>query len=510
MTDTTLADVAAAPARILVVDDNPIMRLKMKKAVQTLGHEAEVAKDGVAGLHALAEMPFDAVLLDIVMPEVDGFEVLRRLKADPKIRHVPVIVVSALDDEIESVVRAIELGAEDFLPKDFEQVLLRARLDASLTKKRYRDQELEYFDRIDRLTAAAEELEGGNFNPKTLGLNDLVTKNDPLGRLALVFRGMATEIYQRELKLKQTIDTLRGSFWVIAIGICWGLTPALSRIVMAEGATPLGLMVWINPALAAIFVGLALRKGVLPRFSFRNIAFFFAWALVAAVLLRIVVLNASTHVEAAILSLVLTLQGFLVFGFSAVAGMDKATPRRLMGLLVGLGGVGLVLWTQMDGNAGTEIVWLLFALFIPVLLAVEVMMMAGFRPKGLDDYGALAMMLVAASLISVPWAIAEGQTFAVNLTNPGKLEFTMLVMVAVSVGSYTMGFHLIKTAGAVFYSQTAYTMTIAGVVWGVLLLNESLSPLAWVAFGIIVVGMYLVEPKADDKELKIERKFASE
>lgn len=96
-----------------------------------------------------------------------------------------------------------------------------------------------------------------------------------------------------------------------------------------------------------------------------------------------------------------------------------------------------------------------------------------------------------------------------NFTNPGKLEFTMLVMIAVSFGSYTMGFHLIKTAGAVFYSQTAYTMTIAGVVWGVLLLNESLSPLAWVAFGIIVVGMYLVEPKADDKELKIERKFVS-
>ncbi len=510
MTDTTPAVALAHPARILIVDDNPIMRLKMKKAVQTLGHEAEVAKDGVAGLRALAESSFDAVLLDIVMPEVDGFEVLRRLKSDSKLGHVPVIVVSALGDEIDNVVRAIELGAEDFLPKDFEQVLLRARLDASLAKKRYRDQELEYFERIDRLTAAAEELERGNFDPKAMGLEDLASKKDPLGRLATVFRGMATEIYQRELKLKQTIDTLRGSLWVVAIGICWGLTPALSRIVMAEGATPLGLMVWLNPSIAAVFVWLAFRKGVLPRFTLRNIAFFFVWAMVSAVLLRIVVLNASIHVEAAILSLVLTLQGFLVFGFSAVAGMDRATPRRLLGLLVGLGGVGLVLWTQVDGSAGTEIPWLLFAMFIPLLLAAEVMMMAGFRPKGLDDYGALAMMLVAASIISVPWAISEGQTFEVNVTNPGKLEFTMLAMMGVSIGSYTMGFHLIKTAGAVFYSQTAYTMTIAGVVWGVLLLNESLSPMAWVAFGIIVVGMYLVEPKTDQNKLKIERKFAAE
>ena len=89
------------------------------------------------------------------MPEIDGFGVLSEMKADEEMRDVPVIVVSALDDETESVVRAIEPGAEDFLPKNFDPVLLRARFGASLEKKRFRDQKREYFGRIERLTEAA-------------------------------------------------------------------------------------------------------------------------------------------------------------------------------------------------------------------------------------------------------------------------------------------------------------------------------------------------------------------
>lgn len=318
---------------------------------------------------------------------------------------------------------------------------------------------------------------------------------------------MANEIYQRELKSKQTIDTLRGMIWVLVIGVVWGLTPALSRIVMAEGATPLGLMLWLNPLIAGIFVILAIRKGAMPKITLRNLAFSLVWAINSVVLLRLVMLSASVHVEAAILSLVLTLQGFLVFGFSAVIGVDKATPRRLLGLVVGLCGVGLVLWTEVEGDGGSGLIWLLVALLVPLLLACEVMMMAGFRPRGLDDIGSLAMMLVCANVIIVPWAIWDGQTFSIDVFSPGALEFTMIVMAGVTIASYLMGFHLIRTAGAVFYSQTAYTMTIAGVVWGVLLLNETLSPFAWLAFAVIVIGMYLVEPKTDNKDLVITRKF---
>ena len=89
---------------------------------------------------------FDLVLLDILMPDINGYQVLEQMKSDPELRHIPVIMISALD-EIDSVVRCIEIGAEDYLSKPFDPVLLKARLGASLEKKRLRDREVVYLSR---------------------------------------------------------------------------------------------------------------------------------------------------------------------------------------------------------------------------------------------------------------------------------------------------------------------------------------------------------------------------
>ena len=137
MNDPSSGPQASAPpatARVLVVDDNRINRTKMRMAVEHLGYSAETANNGAKALELLRAQAFDAVLLDIVMPEVDGFDVLAIIKDDPSLRDIPVVVISALDDETESVVRAISLGAEDFLPKSFDPVLLKARLGASVRR----------------------------------------------------------------------------------------------------------------------------------------------------------------------------------------------------------------------------------------------------------------------------------------------------------------------------------------------------------------------------------------
>ncbi len=129
--------------RILVVDDNRMNRIKLARSVEQQGHLVAAAEDGEQALGMLAAGEYDAVLLDIVMPGLDGFQVLERIKADKTLRDIPVIVISAVD-ETDSAVRCIEIGAEDFLPKPFNPVLLRARLNASLQKKRLRDLEKAY------------------------------------------------------------------------------------------------------------------------------------------------------------------------------------------------------------------------------------------------------------------------------------------------------------------------------------------------------------------------------
>ncbi len=124
--------------RLLVVDDTEVNRDLLARRLRALGHEVSIAVHGREALEVLAARKIDLVLLDIMMPEMDGFQVLQRMRADPVLRTIPVIMISAVD-EIDSVARAIELGATDYLPKPFNAVVLRARVTATLDKKRLED-----------------------------------------------------------------------------------------------------------------------------------------------------------------------------------------------------------------------------------------------------------------------------------------------------------------------------------------------------------------------------------
>jgi signal transduction histidine kinase len=135
--------VADEHGHILVVDDNRMNRLKLSIGLEQQGHTVGLAEDGQQALEMLEAGSYDVVLLDIIMPGMDGYQVLERIKGNLRLRDIPVIVISALD-EIDSAVRCIEIGAEDYLPKPFNPVLLRARLSSSLQKKKLRDLEKAY------------------------------------------------------------------------------------------------------------------------------------------------------------------------------------------------------------------------------------------------------------------------------------------------------------------------------------------------------------------------------
>lgn len=141
---------------ILIVDDSPINRDILAQRLTRQGHTVRMAEDGRHALQLIRENPFDLILLDILMPELNGYQVLQALKADKEWREVPVIMISALD-ELDSVVRCIQMGAEDYLPKPFNPVLLKARIDSSLEKKHLRDRQRELF-RTFATKEVAEEL----------------------------------------------------------------------------------------------------------------------------------------------------------------------------------------------------------------------------------------------------------------------------------------------------------------------------------------------------------------
>lgn len=135
--------------RILIVDDEKLNRLLLSTNLKGSGYAVEEAVNGEDALEKVREQLFDIVLLDLIMPGIDGYEVLETMKSDSDLRHIPVIIVSAMD-EMDSLVQCIELGATDYLFKPFDPVLLHARLNSSLSVKRLRDQEIAYTQQLEQ------------------------------------------------------------------------------------------------------------------------------------------------------------------------------------------------------------------------------------------------------------------------------------------------------------------------------------------------------------------------
>jgi DNA-binding response OmpR family regulator len=142
---------------LLVVDDDPMNRMLLAHGLKQEGHEVTLAEDGAEALDLLHDDAFDVVLLDILMPGMDGYEVLAEIKKDSTLRHIPVIMISALE-ELESVVRCLEMGADDYLSKPFDPALLRARINGCLAKKRLHDLEMAYLSQVQKEKKRADDL----------------------------------------------------------------------------------------------------------------------------------------------------------------------------------------------------------------------------------------------------------------------------------------------------------------------------------------------------------------
>ena len=170
--------------KILIIEDDPITRKLLKSKVESQGHVVDVAENGKLGLEKLASSDFDLVLLDIIMPVMDGHEVLKTIKGNPDLAHIPVIVISA-SEETEDIVRCLEAGAEDYLPKNEPTVILNARLKSSLHKKWTLDKQQKH---VDRVVKAMEHIEHGKINIKL----EVHESDDLYGQLYRGFNMMTT------------------------------------------------------------------------------------------------------------------------------------------------------------------------------------------------------------------------------------------------------------------------------------------------------------------------------
>jgi DNA-binding response OmpR family regulator len=197
--------VGSAGGSILVIDEEETNRALLARRLIRHGHSVLFAETGEDGLAIAAREPVDVILLDVVLPGISGYEVLARLKSDDALREIPVLMITAVD-AAQSVTRCLALGADDYLAKPFDPAVLGARVRACLAKKRARDFELAYLRGVARVTAAAVDVESGQFIAESL--DEVAQRPDALGNLARLFQRMAIEVAARERRLEDEVQQL--------------------------------------------------------------------------------------------------------------------------------------------------------------------------------------------------------------------------------------------------------------------------------------------------------------
>ena len=478
--------------RILVVHGSAAQRTKLAEAVRHLGHGAQVAPDGEQALVMLVDGDYDLVLLDLAMPGVDGFAVLESIGANASLRDVPVIVVSTLGDT-DSTVRALALGAVDHLPDAYDAALLNVRINTSLDRKWQRDRELEYRRRTRALTDAAEKLSCGQLDPARLGLAPLSRCDDALGTLAQVFEGMVGRNFARERQRRQRLHTLRNVLLLLIAGIVLGAAMPLSRLASELQPHPFGVALWVSVITAVLGLGSAAARGRLPRMTPALVHLSLAWGALNAIAF-VLIFWVAQYLTGTALSIVIVCEGFIVFVIAALARVEPVSLKRLAGVATGFFGIVSLILTSGDSTLGGGSVWLVVALLVPLNFAFEDLLVAARMPSGVDVGAMVGLsMLVSALLLLVPaWLLGD----LVPLTlAAGAFELIVLLLALKSLVGMVLFTVLMTSAGALFGSQLGYVKALSGIVWSMLVLNESMSPFAWLSFAIILCGLFLVESR---------------
>ncbi len=285
---------------------------------------------------------------------------------------------------------------------------------------------------------------------------------------------------------------LKATGMILFVGSLLAIEPSLIRMGTGLGAPPLGLAAWSNLVGAAFCLAVSGYRAGLPRFGLRHLPFFLAWTLVLGCLFKVWLVVVAREVDATTIALVVSTRAFMVFGLAALIAMERPSLRRLAGLSLGFAAVAGLLLAQGAGSGGTAPRWLAAALCLPGLLALHTLLMA-VRPRDIDAFAATGiMLLVSGAMLSVlaPWA-GPGHVPAEAMVKLGGIVLTVGVAAGLALA---LALDLVSRVGPVFASQMAYVQTLAGIVWGMLLLGEALPSLSWVALGLVLVGVRLVQP----------------
>jgi len=281
---------------------------------------------------------------------------------------------------------------------------------------------------------------------------------------------------------------------LLAMGLGWGATQPLGKMAVATGHRHFGLIFW-QLVVGALALGViaALRRRAIP-LNRETLVFAVVIALIGTIIPNATFYHSVAHLPAGVMSILISTVPLMAFPIALGLGMDRFSLARLAGLFCGLVGVALIAVPQGSLPDAAMAAYLPVALVGPLFYALESNYVGRFGMAGMEAVQAMFLVSVVGAVLVLPLALGSGQW--IDPLQPwGRPEWALIASSVIHAIAYSAFVWLTSRAGAVFAAQTAYVVTGAGVLWAMLLLGERFSPFVWAAMAVMLVGLFLVQPR---------------
>lgn len=280
---------------------------------------------------------------------------------------------------------------------------------------------------------------------------------------------------------------------LVLVGIGWGLTVSLATVAVSDGLDPMVVTYWNTVAGAILLSVILLIRRRRPPLDRRHLLFYCVTGLIGTALPHALSFYAAVHVPAGIRALVFALIPTLTLLMALAFRMERPNIRRALGIALGFAAMVVLVGPGSAHLSPTAVLWTLLSLVVSLSYSCENLYIARYRPEGLDPIAGLWGMSITA-LIMLSAALPA---LGIPLATPAKLgapEAAVLGMAVLHIGCYGGLIYLLVNAGSVFASQVSYIVTPAGVLWGALLLSETITPAMAAALALILIGLALIKP----------------
>ena len=281
---------------------------------------------------------------------------------------------------------------------------------------------------------------------------------------------------------------------LILAGAAWGATQPLAKTAVSEGYRHFGILFWQMGIGAAVLGLVCVLRGTPMKFTRRDMTLYTALALIGSVLPGISSYSAAIHLPSGVLSILLSSIPMIAFPIALAFGLERFRWRRLAGLSLGFAGICLLILPEASLPASVPVIWVFVALISSFFYALESSVVARWGLGGLDPVQTLCGASLVGTVITLPLALLTGQF--IDPRGPwGAPDLAIVASSLLHAAAYVAYVWLVGRAGAVFTVQISYFVTLFGVTWAMLFLNESYSPYFWAALAVMLGGLALVQPR---------------